>query len=126
MTSRFASNVAVLLAGAALVALDFALPLESAGWVGLGIGCFAAMVTLAAFPVRGRGGAQRGIDACVVLLAAWTIVAARVFGGSALEWIVFGSGCGFAALAFGGLVAHEVRMERYVRQALEAEADPVA
>jgi hypothetical protein len=115
MASRFVSNILVLLAGAALVPFTLSFSPATASWVGLGVGCFVVVTTLVAFPVRGRGNGQRRLDALIALLGVWTIVASRVFDGTTLKWLTLGSGCAFAALAIGGLVVHEVRMELAVR-----------
>jgi hypothetical protein len=117
MASRFASNVLVLISGAALVALTLGLGDGAARWIALGVGCFATVVTLAAFAVRGRGPLQRTIDAFVVLTAGWTIVAACAFGGTTMEWLAVGGGAALAGLGLSGLVGHEVLMERGVRRA---------
>lgn len=122
MTSRFVSNLLVLLAGALLVCVSLALSVTVSSWVGLGIGAFAALTTLVAFAVRGRGLLQRILDGVLALLSAWTIVAARAFPGEAsLKWLMFSSGAAFVALAVQGLVAHEVMLELALGRGVQPE-----
>jgi hypothetical protein len=120
MASRFASNLIVLLAGALLACLALTLPLEVVGWVGLGTGALVLAVTLAAFAVHGRGTMQRVLDAALLLLAAWTIVASLTFTlGPALEWLMFSSGVALVLLAVEGLIAHEIVLELSLRREAE-------
>ena len=57
---------------------------------------------------------QRGLDAAVAVLAAWTIVESLVFDGATLTWITFGTAAAMLVLAVAGLVAHELTTERVV------------
>lgn len=123
MTSRFVSNVLVLIAGVMLVAFSLVFGSRVLGWVGLGLGCLVVVIVLAAFPVRGRGVPQRIVDALVLVGAGWLIVATRSFSGPPLKWICFGTGATLALLALVGLVAHEVSMELAVRPVLREPGD---
>jgi hypothetical protein len=117
MASRFISNLVVLIAGSFLVTASFAFGSEVLGWVGLAAGCVILLTVLVAFAVRGRGIAQRALDACVVLGGAWSIVAARSFTGGNLKWLTFSEGAMLAFLAVAGLIVHEVQLELCVRRA---------
>jgi hypothetical protein len=123
MTSRFISNLVVLLAGAFLVAASFAFGEEVLGWVGLAVGCVVVLTVLVTFAVRGRGIAQRALDACVVLAGAWTIVAARTFADGTLRWLTFAEGAALAFIAVAGLIVHEVQLELSVRRAEAVRED---
>jgi hypothetical protein len=111
MAARFASNLAILLIGAFLTCVSFAFGPFVAGWLALGFAALAALIVLVAFALPERGVAQRVFDACVLPLAAWTIVASRTFSGSTETWLCFASGATFALLACVGLVVHEVLLE---------------
>jgi hypothetical protein len=111
VTGRFVSNLSILLAAATLVALALGLRPGPAGWVGFGVSCLVAIVTLAVLPLRGRGHGQRALDVLLLLVAAWTIVSCRSFDGETLRWLAVSSGLAFGTLAVAGLVAHEVRLE---------------
>ncbi|HWC86326.1 MAG TPA: hypothetical protein VG388_07295 [Solirubrobacteraceae bacterium] len=115
MTSRFISNVLVLIAAATTVAFSLAFRPEVLGWLGLALGAFAVAVVLIAFVVTGRGVAQRVVDVLIVLAGGWLIVASRAFAGTAEKWICFGTGALLAILALIGLVVHEISMELALR-----------
>ena len=83
MVSRFVSNISTFVLGAILAALCLALSPEALRWVALGVGAAAVALTLVAFAFRGRGPVQRGLDAAIVVLAGWTIVAAFGFTATA-------------------------------------------
>ncbi len=116
MTSRFASNLAVLLLGAFLAAASFAFAPPTVGWLALAVGAVAGLCVLAAFAMRERGVAQRAFDACTLPLAAWTVVSSRVFAGAAERWLAFASAATLVLLAFAGLVVHEVLLELALRE----------
>lgn len=126
MTSRFASNLLVLLAGAFLTTASLAMGADVVGWLGLAVGCLVALGTLTAFAARGRGVLQRVLDGIVVTVAAWNVVASRVFvGQSSLRWLMFSAGAALVVLAAEGLVAHEVVMEISLRRAARLERSAV-
>jgi hypothetical protein len=118
MAARFASNLLSLAAGACLACFALATRPPVAGWIGFAVGVLVLAVTLGAFATRGRGLVQRGLDVVVALLAAWTIVASRVFAaGTELKWLMFSSGAALVVLAIEGLIAHEVVLEMTLRRA---------
>jgi hypothetical protein len=116
MTSRFISNMTVLLLGAFLIAASLAFHTDVLGWLGLAVGALVVATVLGAFVARGRGAAQRALDACVLLTGAWTIVASRSFAGVDLKWLSFSSGAVMVLFAFVGLIVHEVLMELALRR----------
>jgi hypothetical protein len=111
VTARFASNLTTLLCGAFLTCVSFAFAPETIGWLALGVGALVALVTAAAFAIRGRGAAQRAFDVCVFLTSVWTLVASRTFAGADLKWLTFASGAVLVAIAFAGMIVHEVLLE---------------
>jgi hypothetical protein len=123
MTSRFVSNVTVLLAGAFLVSASFAFDAETTGWLALAVGCLTTLTVLGAFALRGRGTPQRAFDVCVLVTALWTVVASRVFAGAELKWLSFASGAVMALLSFAGLIVHEVLMEMALARRVEHAAE---
>jgi hypothetical protein len=116
MTSRFLSNLVLLVLSAVLAASRFALPVGADRWLTLGAGCAAVIVVAAGFLARGRGTLQRWLDLPMAVLGAWTIVSAAVFLGSTGLWLMLGEAAGMAALALAGLIAHEARMEAAVQR----------
>jgi hypothetical protein len=117
VTSRFISNLLVLLVGGFLTAASFAFASDVLGWIGLAAGCVIVVGVLAAFAVRGRGIAQRALDLCIVLSGAWAIVASRSFTDETLRWLTFAEGAILITLAVAGLIVHEVQIELSVRRA---------
>jgi hypothetical protein len=117
MTARFVTNLLVLVCGAFLAAASFAFSARALGWVGLGMGCAVVLVVLIGFAIRGRGIAQRCIDALQFATGAFTVVAARVFHGATLHWLTLAEGATLAALAVIGLVIHEVYLQMAVARA---------
>lgn len=115
MTSRFISNLLVLIVAAVLVSFSLVFGPGVLAWVAFGLGCLVVVVVLAAFPVRGRGLAQRIVDVLIALAGGWVIVASRCFAGAPVKWISFGTGALLAFLALVGLVIHEISMELAVR-----------
>ena len=63
---------------------------------------------------RARGSVRSALGAMIGSLAVSSAVASMVFSGSTLMWLSFGDGLGLAALAIGGLFAHELSTERVV------------
>jgi hypothetical protein len=111
MAARFASNLLVLLAGAFLACVSFAFGADVVGWLALATGALVVATVLGAFATRERGVAQRSFDACVLVIAAWTIVSSRTFSGSTESWLAFASAATMVLFAFTGLVVHEVLLE---------------
>lgn len=123
MTSRFTTNIAVLLGGAFLVAASLGFGVAVLGWVALGVGIAVVLVDLVGFAVRGRGVAQRAFDACLLLVGVWCVVESRCFGGLALKWLTFADGVLLVIFSFAGLVVHEVMLERALRGRPAYEGD---
>jgi hypothetical protein len=113
MNSRYLSNIALALLGGFLLLVSQVWTLSVFSWVMLGAGIAAvALAGAAIWPSRGP--AQRGLDAAIGILGAWTIVASLVFSGSVVTWLGFASGGGLLALALAGLTLHELSTERVV------------
>ena len=122
MIVRFVSNVLVVIAGALLAGIAFAVDSDLLGWLAFGVGCGALLVVLAAFPVRGRGTLQRVLDLVAMLVAAWTIVASRSFGGSALSWWTLCEGAALFTLGIAGLLSGELEVRAALRRLLSSPA----
>ncbi|HLH14473.1 MAG TPA: hypothetical protein VKV16_06755 [Solirubrobacteraceae bacterium] len=123
MSSRFVSNLIVLLCGGFLIAASLAFNSAVIGWLGLGVGALVTATLLCAFALRGRGIAQRTFDGFLFAAAAWTIVASRCFAGVTLKWLMFSSGAVAVLLALSGLIVHEVLTQMALRSRLETRTD---
>lgn len=114
MRTNFISRLALLALAGFLVAATQVWAGATLGWIAFGAGI--AMIVLACADGTAPSIAQRGIDAVIVALGAWIIVAGLVFDGRVLEWTTFGGAMQLAALALTGLVVHELASERVVHE----------
>lgn len=114
MSLRFATNIALMIAGGVVVVFSQAVGPGVTSWItfGVGLGILAMLAVAQVDPSRGF--TQRALDAACGTLAVWTVIASVVFTGDTVMWLSFGEGLGFAALALGGLIAHELTTERVV------------
>ncbi len=113
MNSRFLTNTALALAGGFLIVASQAWSVSVFMWLMLGGGALGVLLA-GSLALPGRGVAQRGLDAIIALLGAWTVVASLVFSGAAITWLGFASGAAFVVLAVAGLALHELKTERVV------------
>lgn len=118
VSSRFVSNLTVLILGAVLAMARFPFGDEAARWLAFSAGASVSVVIAAAFLVRGRGPAQRVLDVIGWLLGSWCAVSALTFRAPTVGWLALGDGIGLAVLGTIGLIAHEVVMERACRPAV--------
>lgn len=111
VTSRFASNVLTLLTGSFLLtaALGFRNPVT--GWLDFAMGCLVTVTVLWGFAFRGRGRAQRVLDAATLLVGVWSIVASRAFPVASVKWLTFAEGALLITISLIGLIVHEVLVE---------------
>jgi hypothetical protein len=115
MSIRYATNILLALASGFVLVSTFAFSPNVAGWIAFGVtGVLVLAMTAGAAALPRRGWTQRGLDAAVVVLAAWTIVESLVFDGATMTWITFGVAAGLLGLALAGLTAHELTTERVV------------
>ena len=114
MSSRYLTNVVLVVLGGflAVAAMAFGVPVFT--WLMFGAGIAALALAAPTVTILARGRAQRGLDLMIGLLGAWTIVASMVFGGIVITWLGFASGVALIALALAGLTLHELSTERVV------------
>lgn len=123
LSSRFGVNVLGILAGGflAVSAMSFSAPV--AGWVGFGVFTGLAVIGGVAAAVTRRLGARVG-HGVLALVGLWSLIAALVFSGTVLTWLVFGDALAIALVALTDLTVHELSTERVVHQ-LEVRESPV-
>ena len=123
MSQRFISNIALAVAGGAVVVASQAFTPSVTGWSTFGVSLGALALLAVVQRDRSRGRVQHLLDAGTGALALWSAVASVVYTGSTLTWLSFAEGCVLVGLALVGLVAHEVSTERVVHsfEALPAE-----
>jgi len=113
LSPRFAINTLGLVGGGflAVSAMSFSAPV--AGWIGFGVSTAIAVAALTGVVTAHRASAKAG-HGLLALVAGWSLVAALVFSGTALTWLVLGNALAVAAAALGDLTAHELGTERVV------------
>jgi hypothetical protein len=111
-TRFFYNSLLALAAGFLVVATQAFVPVTVA-WITFGIAVGVTVAALAITPLR-TGLIQRVLSTLTAGLGAWTIVASLVFAPTTVVWLGFASAIAFVALAFAGLIAHELTTERIV------------
>ncbi len=114
MITRLPSNLLLLVLSGVLAVFCFALRPGTAAWIGLGVGCAAAVLSLAGFAWSRRGGGQRALDVCALLVAIWLIISARVFAPSTAKWLCFADAAALAVLAVIGLLLAQMAFQREI------------
>ncbi len=122
--SRYAIDALVVIGGAflAVAAMSFSAPV--AGWVAFGVSTGLALLAAASAALT-RSAGQRAGHGLLGLIAVWSLVAALVFAGTALTWLVFADAIALGVAALADLTAHEVTTENVVHR-LEVTGSPAA
>lgn len=122
LNPRFALDIPFVVGGAflAVAAMSFSAPV--AGWVGFGV--FTGLAVLAAVSAAAAGAARQRIGHGLLgLVALWALIAALVFSGPALVWLVFADGVALGALALADQAVHEATTEDTVHRLEVAGTD---
>jgi len=123
LSPRFALDTAAVLGGGflAVSAMTFSAPV--AGWLGFGVFTAAAVIGAFSAALTHRNSQTFG-HGMLGLVSLWSLIAALVFSGTALTWLVFANALALVAIAFGDLTAHELTSERVVHQLDVRTGDP--
>lgn len=115
ISSRFALDILFAIGAAflAVAAMSFTAPM--AGWVAFGVST-GFVVTGAASMTLARRTGQRFGHAAVAVAGLWSLIAALVFSGAALTWLVFANAIALGVVAIADLTAHEVSEESVVHR----------
>ncbi|MDX6522999.1 MAG: hypothetical protein QOI17_512 [Gaiellales bacterium] len=115
LSPRFALDTAAVLGGGflAVSAMTFSAPVV--GWLGFGVSTGFA-VTAALGAALTRRNSQKFGHGLLALVGLWSLIAALVFSGTALTWLVFADALALVAVALGDLTTHELTTERVVHQ----------
>lgn len=113
LSSRFAVDNLLVIGGAFLVAAAMAFSAPVAGWVGFGVFTGLAVMATASAALT-RQAAQRTGHGLLALVGLWSLIAALIFSGAALTWLVFADAIAIGVLALADLTVHEVSAERVV------------
>ncbi|MGH3212300.1 MAG: hypothetical protein ACRDNO_31500 [Trebonia sp.] len=115
LSSRFLLDSLFVVAGAFLTVASMAWAAGTAGWTAFGVAIgLTALATASA--ALAKKTSQRYGHSVLALVALWSLVAALVFSGPALTWLVFADAIALGVLALADLAAHEATTERIVHQ----------
>jgi hypothetical protein len=115
LSSRFLLDSLFVVAGAFLAVASMAWAAGTAGWTAFGVSVgLTALAT--AIVALAKKTSQRAAHSVLALVALWSLVAALVFSGSALTWLVFADAIAVGVLALADLTVHEATTERIVHQ----------
>jgi hypothetical protein len=115
LSPRFVLGNLFLVAGAFLAIAAMTWTIGVAHWVafGVSVGVLVIAGISAALARRGSRAIGHGL---VGLAALWSLIAALVFSGTTLTWMVFYDAILVGVLALGDLTAHEATTENVVHQ----------
>jgi hypothetical protein len=115
LSSRFAVDTVFVIGGAFLAVSAMAFSASVAGWVGFGV--FTGLAVLAfGSALFGHGLARRASHSVLGLVGLWSLIAALLFSGTALTWLVFAGAVALGVIALGDMAAHEVTTENVVHR----------
>jgi hypothetical protein len=92
-----------------------------AGWLAFGVSAGLLLLAMASVGTARRAGQRIG-HGLVGLAALWSLIAALIFTGPALTWLVLADAIALGVLALADLAAHEVSTENVVHR-LEVTGD---
>lgn len=122
LSQRFGIDILVILGAAFLVAVTLAFSAPVAGWIGFAM--FTGLTAIAAgSAVMSRRTDQKIGHGIIATVGVWSLIAALVFTGAALSWLVFADAIILGVLALGDLTVHEAVTENVVHR-LEVTAAP--
>lgn len=115
LSSRFALDILVILAGAflAVTAMSFTAPV--AAWIAFGVSTGVAVLALTTAVFTHRT-SQRVGHVLIGLVALWSLIAALAFSGTLLTWLIFADAIALGVAAIADLTAHEIAEENVVHR----------
>ena len=113
LSTRFALDTTTVVAGSFLVVSAMAFSAPVAGWIGFGVSTLLLLAALASAITTHKNSVRIGHSALAVV-ALWSLIAALVFSGPVLTWLVFADGIALVVVALADLIAHESLTERVV------------
>jgi hypothetical protein len=113
MSTRYILNTFSLIAGAFLVVASRVFTGATLEWLGFGV---SAVILLAGVVSLTIAATRRHVVGYGTLsaVAGWSAVAALVFTGTTLGWLVLADATAVAVVALGALAVHEFTTERVV------------
>jgi hypothetical protein len=115
LSARFMLDSLFVVAGGFLAVAAMAWTAGTAGWTAFGVSTGVAVIATASAALAGKAGHRFGHGA-IALVGLWSLIAALLFTGSALTWLVFADAIAVGVLGLADLAAHEATTERIVHQ----------
>jgi hypothetical protein len=115
LSPRYALDTTVVLGGGFLAVSAMAFSAPVAGWLGFGVSTGVAVIAALGATLARRNSQKFG-HGLLALVGLWSLIAALVFSGTALTWLVFANAVALVVFASGDLTAHELTTERVVHQ----------
>jgi len=122
LSLRFALDNLFVLGAAFLAVSAMAFSAAVAGWLAFGVSTGLAVVAAASMATARRTGQRIG-HGVAGLVALWSLIAALIFTGSVLTWLVLADAIALGVVALADLAAHEVSTENVVHR-LEVTGTP--
>ena len=115
LSLRFALDNLFVLGAAFLAVSAMAFSATVAGWLAFGVSTGLAVVAGASMATARRAGQRIG-HGVVGLVALWSLIAALIFTGGLLTWLVLADAIALGVVALADLAAHEVSTENVVHR----------
>lgn len=115
LSLRFALDNLFVLGAAFLAVSVMAFSATVAGWLAFGVSTGLAVLAAASMASAHRTGQRIG-HGVAGLVALWSLIAALIFTGSALTWLVLADATALGVVALADLTAHEVSTENVVHR----------
>lgn len=121
LSLRFALDNLFVLGAAFLAVSAMAFSAPVAGWLAFGVSAGLLVLAGASLGTTRRAGQRIG-HGLVGVAALWSLIAALIFTGPALTWLVLADGIALGVLALADLAGHEASTENVVHR-LEVTGD---
>ena len=115
LSSRFMLDSLYVTAGAFLTVIALAWSAGTAGWTAFGVSTGVVVIAAASAALAKKSSHRYG-HGLIALVALWSLIAALVFSGPALTWLVFADAIAIGVLGLADLAAHEATEERIVHE----------
>ena len=115
LSSRFLLDSLFVVAGAFLTVASMAWAANTAGWTAFGVSVGVTVLAVASAALARKTSHRLG-HGLIGLVALWSFIAALVFSGTVLTWLVFADAIALGVIALADLAAHEATPERIVHQ----------
>ncbi|MDA8323123.1 MAG: hypothetical protein M0030_25400 [Actinomycetota bacterium] len=115
LSKRFGLDILFVVGAAFLVAAAMAFSTPVLGWVGFGVFTGLTVIAAASAIMTRRSGQKIG-HGIIGAVGLWALIAALVFSGPVMMWLVFADAIGIGVLALADLTVHESMTENVVHR----------